>query len=289
MSNDSQSEMGVVEALWRYPVKSMMGEPLTLAQVNAYGIQGDRAYAVLDEADGKVATAKNPKKWPNLFGFQACLTEPFGDNNSGSRVRITLPDGEVVTSEQQDLIQRLSQALNRNVTLAFTEEGRVAGVRSSMPVSWSAKSEEYWPDIDGRDKRDTVTDFSLPAGTFFDSAMIHLLTTATLNRLRETYPTGRFDVPRFRPNLVVASGEERKGFIENDWVGHVLGIGDEVRLKITSSCARCVMTTLAQGELPRDTGILRTAVQHNQGNVGVYAAVIQGGAIRCGDRVRLEN
>ena len=82
-----------------------------------------------------------------------------------------------------------------------------------------------------------------------------------------------------------ASGE--KGFIENEWLGHTLAIGDEVRLSITGPCPRCVMTTLPQGELPRDPGILRTTVEHNRGNVGVYAAVVRGGTIRRGDRVRL--
>jgi hypothetical protein len=47
------------------------------------------------------------------------------------------------------------------------------------------------------------------------------------------------------------------------------------------------MTTLAQGELPQDREILRTAVQSHQAQVGVYAAVVQGGTMRRGDRVRL--
>lgn len=287
MSEVSQSEIGMVQSLWRYPVKSMGGEALSIAQVTAHGLVGDRAYAILDRADGKVATAKNPNKWPNMFSFQATFLESSGDNESGSRVRITLPDGTIVTSEQKDLTQILSKALNREVSLAVTEGARVTGVQSAMPASWIAQSEEYWPDIEGRDKRDTVTDFSLPPGTFFDGAMVHLLTTATLNRLRDAYPEGRFDVPRFRPNLVVEPGGDENGFIEHDWIGHTLGIGEEVRLKITGSCGRCVMTTLAQGDLPKDTGILRTAVQRNHGNVGVYASVAQGGTIRSGDRVRL--
>jgi MOSC domain-containing protein YiiM len=49
-----------------------------------------------------------------------------------------------------------------------------------------------------------------------------------------------------------------------------------------------VMTTLPQGDLPRDAGILRTAAQHNHANVGIYAAVARGGTIRRGDPVRLE-
>ena len=83
-----------------------------------------------------------------------------------------------------------------------------------------------------------------------------------------------------------ASGE--KGFVENAWIGHALCIGGEVRLNIAGPCPRCVMTTLPQGDLPKDPGILRTAAQHNRVNVGVYANVVRGGSIRRGDPARLD-
>jgi len=127
----------------------------------------------------------------------------------------------------------------------------------------------------------------MPSGSFFDCAAIHLLTTATIDRLRELYPQGRFEVRRFRPNLVVAPDSGAKTFLENAWVGQTLAIGDEVRLQVTGPCSRCVMTTLAQGGLPNDPGILRTTAQHNDANVGVYAAVVRGGRICRGDRVWL--
>jgi uncharacterized protein YcbX len=114
------------------------------------------------------------------------------------------------------------------------------------------------------------------------------LTTATLDRLRELYPQGRFEVRRFRPNIVVRTPDDATGFVENDWIGSTVRIGDEVRLSITGPCPRCVMTTLAQGDLPKDSGILRTAARHNQVNVGVYAAVVQGGEIRRGAAVMVE-
>jgi uncharacterized protein YcbX len=163
--------------------------------------------------------------------------------------------------------------VNRDVTL-----------QASANVTWSGVSEEYWPDMEGLDHRDTVTDFPLPEGTFFDAAPVHLLTTATLNRLRSFNPQGRFEIRRFRPNLVIAADAD--DFIENNWVGQVLAIGDSVRLKITAPCGRCVMTTLAQSDLPKDAGILRTAAKHNRANVGVYASVIAPGVVRRGDTVR---
>ena len=114
---------------------------------------------------------------------------------------------------------------------------------------------------------------------------MHLLTTSTVERLRELYPPGRFEARRFRPNIVVSTGSEDAGFVENDWIGRTVVIGGTVRLVITEPCP--VMITLPQGDLPKDSGILRTAAQHNGVNVGVYASVINGGAIRRGDTVVL--
>ena len=275
MSHTIQTEVGSVVSLWQYPVKSMMGEELNATDVTERGLLGDRAYALVDSSDGKVATAKNPRKWPRLFDFRATFIEPARAAAKIPPVRIAFPDGTTVTSDQSDLNQILSKALNREVALRAAQGGAV-------------NAEEYWPDMDGLDRRDTVTDFTLPEGTFFDCAMVHLLTTATLDRLRELYPQGRFEVRRFRPNIVVQLASDEKGFTENAWVGHTLAIGTAVRLNITGPCGRCVMTTLAQGDLSRDPGILRTAAQHNQVNVGVYAAVARGGSIRRGDPARIE-
>jgi uncharacterized protein YcbX len=192
-------------------------------------------------------------------------------------VRLTLPDGTVVTSEHPDLAQILSDALGREVAFAEAYHGGAS----------SSQAEEYWPDMEGLEHRDTVTEWDLPPGTFFDLAVVHVLTTGTIERLRALYPGGRFEVRRFRPNIVVATDPEEQGFVENDWIGHTLAIGDDVRLRITGGCPRCVMTTLPQADLPRDPGILRTAAQHNDANVGVYADVLTGGTTRRGDPVRL--
>jgi uncharacterized protein YcbX len=277
-SSSMHVRAGSVVGLWRYPVKSMMGEELNAAEVTQDGLVGDRRFAVVDATTGSVAGAKNPRKWGNFFDFRAAYVEPPRTGSKLPAVRLTLPDGTVVTSEQPDLEQILSGALGRPVGFA---EARGNGESSG------ATAEEYWPDMDGLDYRDTVTEWELPAGTFFDLAVVHLLTTETIERLRALYPEGRFEVRRFRPNIVVATESDTPGFVENDWIGHTLAMGDEVRLHVTGPCPRCVMTTLPQGDLPKDPGILRTAAQHNDANVGVYADVVAGGMLRRGDPVTL--
>lgn len=279
--------MGTIASLWRYPVKSMAGELLSSTLVGLNGFLADRGYAVIDKTDGKVATAKNPKKWHRLLNCQATIPDTIS-KNSMPPVTIKFPDGSLISSDQSGINEKLSQAFGREVFLGKMEGGRLTGVQSPAPSSWVASSEEYNLDLDGRMGQESVTDFELPEGTFFDAAKLHLLTTSTLARLSEAYPEGDFNIQRFRPNIVVESISSEKKFLENEWVGQTLALGNEVRLKVTGACPRCVMTTLKQGDLPKDTGILRTAAQHNQGNIGIYATVVQGGTIRQGDSVGIE-
>src|SRR5260370_277120 len=69
MSSETNHEsIGSVLSVWRYPVKSMLGEELKSTRVTERGLLGDRAYALLDRETAKVASAKHPRKWPSLFG-----------------------------------------------------------------------------------------------------------------------------------------------------------------------------------------------------------------------------
>ena len=268
------ADAGTVAALHRYPVKSMMGEALNATKVGQRGVQHDRTFALLDLETKKVASAKNPAKWPGLFAFRATLA--VGEASIPT-VTITLPDGTLVSSADPAIDAILSTAVGRRVTLA-----------GSAPTS--AQLEEYWPDIEELPKRDVVTDEALPSGTFFDCAAVHILTTATLDALRSLYPAGRFEPRRFRPNLIVATPPAAGGFVENGWVGKTISVGTGgAQFTITGPCPRCVMTTLAQDDLPRDPLVLRTAAQHNGAHVGVYASVLRGGIIRRGDTVTVDD
>jgi uncharacterized protein len=262
-----------VATLWRYPVKSMQGEELNAADITGTGLLGDRQFAVVDPATGKVAGAKNPRKWPGFFYFRAAYTTPPQVGSALPAVRVTMPDGTTATTDEAGesaLPKLLSEALGREVTLSAA---------ATSTAAQPAAAEEYVI------ATDEVASFDLPSGTFFDAASVHLVTTATLDRLRSLYPEGRFEPRRFRPNIILETGPDATGFVENDWVGHEISIGEHVRLRVTMGTGRCVMTTLPQGDLPKDSGILRTAAQHNNAQVGVYAEVIAGGPVRRGDPV----
>src|SRR4051794_28817453 len=97
--------VGSVVSLWRYPVKSMQGEELNASEVTPRGLLGDRAFALIDSADGKVASAKNPRKWPNLFDYRASYyNAPRGDAPM-PLLWVTFPDGNRVSSDQANVNQ----------------------------------------------------------------------------------------------------------------------------------------------------------------------------------------
>jgi uncharacterized protein len=240
----------------------MMGEELNAVDVTESGLWGDRRLAIIDATDGKVVSAKNPRKWPHLFEFRASLIDGV--------VRITLPDGNVVASNDPAIDEALSGAVGCKVRLAAVDEH----------AKRSHTAETFWEDVKELRYQNAVTDFEMPRGTFFDSGVLHIISTATLDRLRRLYPQGRFEARRFRPNIVVQTLDATSDFPENEWVGSTISIGDDVELKVTGPCSRCVMTTLPQGDLPRDVGILRAAAQYNNANVGVYASVLRSGKAR---------
>ncbi len=274
-----------VATLWRYPVKSMQGEELNGAQVTTGGLLGDRVYALIDIETRKVVSAKNPKKWPGFFSFRAAFTSPSSPDK-GQAVWITLPDGTVLRSDQSDINARLSQFLGTKVAL-------------QSQSSENAQLEQFWPEF--ADSENEISNEAVagdaPLGTFFDYSALHLLTTSSMEAMQHLYPEGRFEVRRFRPNIMIDT-TGLSGFVENAWVGKVLKLGDSLRLQITDPCPRCVMPTLAQGDLPADAGIFKHAIAKNRPmvpfagkelpSVGVYARVLEPGWVKRGDLITVE-
>ncbi|GAB6140388.1 MOSC domain-containing protein [Methylosoma difficile] len=273
-----------IATLWRYPVKSMMGEELNASEITINGVLGDRVFACIDNENGNVVSAKNPKKWPDFFAYRAAFCEA-PQAGSLPPVWITLADGTVVRSDDANINEVLSAALARSVSLK-----NLAPEKPNL--------EQYWPEYEG-DSNEISNEAiagDAPSGTFFDYAALHIITTSSIEKLQSLYPEGRFEMRRFRPNIVVDT-QGQSGFVENDWVGKTIRIGD-VRLQITDPCPRCVMPTLAQGDLPNDPAIFKNGIMHNKvlvpfagkalPSIGVYAKVLTPGVIRRGAEIIIE-
>jgi len=276
----------------------MGGECPDESECTTHGLVGDRAYALIDVETGKVASAKSVRLFPELLNCRASFVAQPRSDCEAPAVRIDLPDGVSVTSD--------SSAADGVLTAFFGREVKLA---RAAPEDFTI--DQYHPDVEDADpagRRDTVVEQKLgsaffdeagmpspvPIGSFFDLFPLTVLTTSTLRRLSEAQPDSDFDERRFRMNLVVETAEA--GFVENDWVGRELSVGGSTRLSVALPDPRCVMTTLAQDDLPRDTEVLRTMVGHNRiqvGDVGrfpcagVYAVVMKSGIVRTGDSVSL--
>lgn len=264
-----------VVSLMRYPVKSMMGEELNACDITYHGVHGDRMYGVIDAQTGKLANAKNPKKWPTMFQHRAQYVRPVSLEASLPPVQITLPAGEVVRSDDRHVTEVLSNSFQREVTL-------------QSPSTEAVQFEGYVPnELKELDDHGTVFTRTSPEKTFFDIANIHLISTNTVESLQKLAMDSRIEPRRFRPNIIVQCSSDDL-FPEEKWVGKTIAIGDEVRLKVLQPTKRCVMTTLAQGDLPNDINVLKTIVRENSGNVGIYAEVVQPGSVKVHDEVIIE-
>ncbi len=279
----NKHQVGVVRELWRYPVKSMLGERLDQLIAGQGGVAGDRAWALRDVTSGNILSAK---KWPRLLEFQSrCLTPP---NGGAGDVLIQLPDGSAIRADDPKASQAVSDALGHQARL----ERVAAGVKSKAEIDTGTifgdvPVEKILP---GFTNATLPNVFKLPPGTFFDTAIIHVVSSGTLEHLRSLSPKGTvIDPRRYRPNIYIETAPHLSGFVEDAWVNATLIVGESLRIIEMKPALRCVMTTHRQSELPRDLGVLRTAAQHHQANVGVFASVGSPGTVRRGDPVFIED
>lgn len=272
--------------IWQYPAKSMLGATIDEAALSTAGIVGDRMWTLRDEVRGAIASAR---RVPGI----AKLTASFTDG--GSAISIRLPGGSSVHSSEPDANSRLSAAVGHEVSLW-----------SKQPASNSDHYRRGRPDSDdmiselrsvfGRLADEPLPDLSIfppemlefeyPPGNYFDCYPLMIMTTSALTSMRTALPGSAIDERRFRPSLVIDTGDVA-GHPEFDWVGRRLAIGSS-EIQVGAACPRCRMITNEfTADLPKDTALLRHVVRDLNQNVGVYASVVRGGAINLGDSVEV--
>ena len=255
-----------IEQIWRYPVKSMVGGRVDSAEVGETGIVGDRTWAVRDQVRGGIRGAK-------VLGGLMQLSARYAGPDGGPVV-ITLPDGRTVSTDDPDAAAVISAAIDHEVTLEplhppeDLEHYRRGAAYHDDPMEelrsiFGRTEDEPLPDLSAFPP--VIFEHESPPGTYYDAFPLLLLTTSALRSLQEALPESAIDIRRFRPSVVVDTGDE-PGHPELAWTERRIQIGDVT---------------------PRDRSILRHLVKDLGQNVGVYAKVVTPGTIRAGDSVSL--
>jgi uncharacterized protein YcbX len=236
-------------------VKSLQGEPIDPADVEADGIAGDRLWGLRDQRTGRILTAR---RRPELLGAAAAY--------DGDAPVITLPNGHAVVGPGPASDRALSEWLSSPVSLVPSSGG-------------AAGRAEYF--VDATDDASQAIEWTMPPGRYVDAAPILVLTTASLRSAAVHYPVGTWDPRRFRPNILI--GVDGDGWLEDSWIGRTIQIGT-VAVIPTEPCVRCTMVTRAQPGLDADVEIFRTLASHHRGLFGVWSDVASPGRVSVGDR-----
>ena len=247
-----------VLGLWRYPVKSLQGEPIASAHLDDDGLRLDRCWGIRDEVTGRILTAR---RRPELLAAAASY--------DGDRPAIRLPDGSSVTGPGTETDRVLSQWLGGPVSLvasAATDPGRA----------------EFF--ADATDDSSQAIEWTMPAGRYVDAAPLLVLTTASLRTAAALHPDGQWDPRRFRPNVLLDA--EGDGWTEDGWLGQPLHVGGATVVPV-QPCIRCTMVTRPQPGLDADVEVFRTLARHHGGLFGVWSSVAQPGQVSVGDQVAL--
>jgi len=275
--------VGRLQAIWRFPIKSFQGESIERTTLSASGIHADRVLALRNRETGKIVSGKHARLGDRVLGFDAWYEREPVPGEPLPAIVARVEGRELRADDPAALAAACSAALDHPVEL--------------VPASADEKVyESDWPEIDDLPLAGASIDLPLPlaeAGSFADLEPLHLLTTASLARLAALAPASRIEVSRFRPSLVVDTGDA-EGFVEHDWTGRSVTLGGAT-LELGAPVPRCIMTTRAQAGLPKDPEVLRTLVRENRHEfmsmqmpcLGIYAKVTTPGIATVGDELTL--
>ena len=247
-----------VASLHRYPVKGLSPEPMDEARLTVGDyVPGDRLYAIENGPSGFDPAA--PRHQPKIKFLMLMRNERL------ATLRTRYLDAATTLSIREGDAERVRADVR-------TEAGR-ASVRAFF--------ERFMP----AELRGPPGILAAPDGfRFTDSrtgyvSLINLASVAALEE-RIGHPV---DPLRFRANIAIDGLPPWREF---DWVGRTIGIGDDVRLKVTKRIVRCAATEVDPVSGLRDLPVVRTldrAFGHT--DCGVYAEVVRAGTIRAGDTI----
>lgn len=244
--------IGQVEALYRYPVKSMAGEPLRAADLGWHGLKGDRRLAFRRVDDRSEMPWLTATKLPELIRY---IPLRHANNDDGA-------DADLPTHIR-------------------TPEGK------ELPVFGKDRGKDLAKEV-GRRYGAPVEMMQLRNGVF-DEACISMIATDTVREIARLAGVSP-DVRRFRPNIVVRLLQP-EAFQEDQWLGGVLSFGEQDEapaIMVTQRDVRCSMLNLDPDAARPAPEVLKAVVRVNQNHAGIYGAVTRTGILAVGQRVFFE-
>jgi uncharacterized protein YcbX len=260
------SVIGIVESLWRYPVKSMRGEELDEMFAGYSGVYGDRLFAFRSSASPKgfpYLTAREQREMlryrprfrhPDKAARPINLTEaegmppgvnPISANPAELMVDVDTPDGQTIAIDNPALIDMLRAGID--------EKHQLTLLRSDRAMT--------------------------------DCRPLSLFAVQSARKLGEEIGT-IVDKRRFRANVYLDLTSS-DGFAEDEFVGRSLRIGSKVVVSVLERDPRCMMITLDPDTGEKAPALLKKVAQAHSGMAGIYGAVLAEGMVRKGDSVEL--
>src|SRR5271165_2884861 len=242
-------EIGHVEAIFRYPVKSLGGERLEVAELGWYGLEGDRRLAFRRMDDRSGMPWLTASKLPDLLLFSPRRREEGAQGNLPTHIRT--PDGEEMPVFGEGLAREVGRRHGAPVEMMQLRHG----IFDEASISVIAL--------------DTVREIGRLAGRSFDVQSL--------------------DVRRFRPNVVVRllrsapfQEDEWVGGVLS------FGEGDDApAIAVTMRDVRCSMVNLDPDTAAPAPEMLKAVVRANQNNAGIYGTVTRLGRLAVGQTVLL--
>jgi uncharacterized protein len=258
--------IGIVESLWRYPVKSMSGEAMTEAFMGFSGFYGDRCYAFKNSAARKgcpylIATTqaqmlryrprfRYPERSimpPNLIEAMSIapgLTPANGDAED-MVLEVVTPSGKVVAVDDPTLIEMLGERLRGENHLTLVRSDR--SLTDCRPVSL----------ISLQTVRQVEAELGIP-----------------------------LDKRRFRANVYLDLASDY-GFAEDELVGRHLRIGSKAEIMVLERDPRCKMISLDPDTGEHNPEVFRQVAKAHANFAGVYCAVLVEGILTKGDSIEV--
>ncbi|MGO4630992.1 MOSC domain-containing protein [Streptomyces sp. 2RAF24] len=271
----------VLRSVHVHPVKALRGFSPARAEVEPWGLAGDRRWTVVDTT-GKVVTQRQHAR---LALASAALLPDGG-------VTLSAPGADTLTVEVPKP-RREADTITTEIFGALVE-AVPADPAADAWFSAYLDSEVRLVHMDDPARRRPVDpEVALPGETvsFADGFPLLATTTSSLDALNSLIAQGDhadegpLPMNRFRPNVVI---DGTAPWAEDGW--RRLAIG-EVTFRVAKSCGRCVVTTTDQETAERGKEPLRTLARHRRdGSRLIFGQNLipeRRGVIKAGDPVEI--